>query len=217
MSSQDKATLSRHNWLPGILSVTTRHHEVVNLLPRNSLKSQLIYAFYILYVLFSSSLKHVLISRPMPCDTIKSYFSILSLYSLQTVQTLSHVNDFSHTHSNSLDQFARASWQSWGLHHSWRWILGQSFVLSSYTMAPWNWRTITFSAQLWARVFLYPDDASLLTCSWKAGTFRPGGLRHMTKAWAWLCWLAADQLVDFITCGVQQYFWVYYHTVRVLC
>lgn len=161
--------------------------------------------------------KHVLISRPMPCDTIKSYFSILSLYSLQTVQTLSHVNDFSHTHSNSLDQFARASWQSWGLHHSWRWILGQSFVLSSYTMAPWNWRTITFSAQLWARVFLYPDDASLLTCSWKAGTFRPGGLRHMTKAWAWLCWLAADQLVDFITCGVQQYFWVYHHTVRVLC
>lgn len=121
----------------------------------------------------------------MPCDTIKSYFSILSLYSLQTVRTLSHVNDFSHTHSNSLDQFARASWQSWGIYHSSSWIPGQSFI-SSYTMAPWNRKTITFSAQLWAPAFLYPDDVSLLTRSWKAGTFRPGGLRHMTKAGAWL-------------------------------
>lgn len=160
--------------------------------------------------------KHVLISHPMPCDTIKSYFSILSLYSLQTVRTLSHVNDFSHTHSNSLDQFARASWQSWGIYHSSSWIPGQSFI-SSYTMAPWNRKTITFSAQLWAPAFLYPDDVSLLTRSWKAGTFRPGGLRHMTKAGAWLCSLAADQLVDFIMCGAQQYFWVYHHTVRVLC
>lgn len=160
--------------------------------------------------------KHVLISHPMPCDTIKSYFSILSLYSLQTVRTLSHVNDFSHTHSNSLDQFARASWQSWGIYHSSSWIPGQSFI-SSHTMAPWNRKTITFSAQLWAPAFLYPDDVSLLTRSWKGGTFRPGGLRHMTKAGAWLCSLAADQLVDFITCGAQQYFWVYHHTVRVLC
>lgn len=87
-------------------------------------------------------------------------------------------------------------------------------ITSPYTIAAWNKEKI-HPIFPWAMWFNVSEPILLLTCCWKAGTFRLGGSITWQKL-VCVCLLAADQLVNFVMCRVEQQLWVYHYTVRCI-